>query len=111
MATSLNSAITPSDTEFYSSKWGRVVVLKSDNYALFRNTCTVALVASGSWEIVQGTEDQPVGARLLEDWKKRRNHAIQIISSSVSMNHHMKLLPFITSSDPKGMWDELKKSD
>ena len=109
MATSLNP-VAP-DSEFYNSKWGRVVVFKSDNYALFRNTCTVALVASGSWDIVQGTEDQPIGARALEDWKKRRNHAIQIISSSVSMNHHMKLLTFITASNPKGMWDKLKKSD
>jgi len=105
------SSGNPSNDEYYNSKWGRVVVFKSNNYALFRNTCTVALVASGSWEIVQGTEAEPAGARLLEDWKKRRNHAIQIISSSVSMNHHMKLLPFITTSNPKGMWDELKKSD
>jgi gag-polypeptide of LTR copia-type len=99
------------NVEYNTTKWGKVVIFNSDNYALFEMSCTMALVASGSWPIVNGEEEEPVARGPLGDFKRRRSIAIQIISSSVAPFYFNDIMPFVRDSDPAGMWKELQKSN
>jgi hypothetical protein len=95
----------------YTSKWGKITVFNGENYPLFSITCKAALVSANAWGIVSRAEPEPEGVRLLQEWNKRRNFAIQIIFSSAGKNYVNSLSTHLDNNDPASMWEKLKASD
>ncbi len=108
---------TSDDSLYYNSKWGRVVIFNGDNYATFSTSCRFALTSAGAWDIVHGTEEEPATSNssatinVRKDYRERRTHGIQIITSSVAESFANRLLPFLDTSDLSGMWTELAKAN
>jgi hypothetical protein len=48
------------ENETVAIKWGTVVILKDDNYAVWRDTAQLAITAADVWDIVAGNEPRPI---------------------------------------------------
>ena len=112
MATSNSLAPTTSNKQFYTSKYGRITILNSDNYPLQEQTCRIALVVANAWEIVNGNEQRPVApAARVQEYDKRLRKAILLITSLVLLTQLNSINPFVLQSDLRGMWLKLAKGN
>lgn len=48
-----------SNSSIFQSKWGPIKVLNGGNYAEFHQSCVLALLAAGFWNMVTGVEEKP----------------------------------------------------
>jgi hypothetical protein len=44
----------------FTCKWGDVTIFNGDNYSEFSDSCILAFIAAGAWQIVTGDETEPV---------------------------------------------------
>jgi hypothetical protein len=47
------------DSETVTTKWGIIVILRDDNYALWRNIAQLAIVSTNIWDIIARNEARP----------------------------------------------------
>jgi hypothetical protein len=124
MSSSRAGASTGStDQEIVNTKWGVVYMLKSDNYAIWRDSCKAAIMSAGAWTLVTGEVVRPAvtiaedgtitNQRVLTAWDKawedKLTNAIRIITSTVHHTHRRNVLRFGEKRDVKGAWQELAK--
>jgi hypothetical protein len=118
MASLLSNNNNTSADEYNTTKWGRVLVFTGDNYAVFAQSCTIALVNAKAWSIVNETEDIPdpnaanaAAIARRTSWTNRKAIGIQIIFGSVSKYYLNSIMPLVIAKDIMELWKELKKSD
>ena len=94
---------------FYTSKWGKVVVLNRQNYHEFKPTATATLISADAWDIVQGTDPAPANLTnpAGKEWKTRRGRALQILYNSVSTGIRSSLDLYMELQDPVRLWEHL----
>jgi hypothetical protein len=110
MASRSTRSTTARPNEYYTCKWGKVLIFNGENYPQFSLSCRGTLIAAQAWSIVAGQEREPRGDGEA-DYNKRRNLGISIIFGSVHPDYLHLLEPFLNTSDPQGMWDKLKTAD
>jgi hypothetical protein len=44
----------------FTCKWGDVTIFNGDNFSEFSDSCMLAFIAAGAWQIVTGDETEPV---------------------------------------------------
>jgi hypothetical protein len=99
------------ENETVAIKWGTVVILKDDNYAVWRDTAQLAITAADVWDIVAGNEPRPINPIAVKEWDTRSSNAIRIINMSSSQLYLVDLILFAITKDVEGAWDELAKHD
>ena len=97
------------ENETVTIKWGTVVILKDDNYALWRDIAQLAIAAADVWDIVAGNEPRPINPITIKEWDSRSSNVIRIINMSSSQLYSADLIPFTITKDVEGAWDELAK--
>ena len=113
----MDTTIDSSGIQYYSCKYGRVQLLKSDNYATWSPTVEQFLRSNETWTVVTGIETKPTlpeppTARAMNEYRtglaafeKKAAIACSMLLSSVSP----EIIHFISGkTDPKDMWDTLK---
>src|SRR4051812_45319311 len=83
-----------------NTPWGSIVIYNGDNYREFADSCMLALIGAGAFDIVLGFEPEIPKPALntgeawecYTSWQKRRGTAVQIISSGVNAVQRSKLL-------------------
>ena len=110
VTSTLTSDSTSQSGQYYTSKYGRIVILTGDNYPVFQQTCRTALIVANAWGIVSGTEERPAGNRAA-DYNERLHKRIQLISSSVASYLLNKISAYIQNQDPQGMWNKLSREN
>ena len=103
-------AVDGSHNTIYSSRYGRITILRRiEDFSLFKSSLRAALVSASAWQIVQGVELPPaiVAGRPLSpsaiDYRERTARAIQLIINSVAPQYTSRLDAFIMNTDPVGM--------
>ena len=82
----LNATIATKE-EYWDSKYGRIAILKEDNYSNFKMTCIIALASEKCLGIViriKQLKENAIKAEI-DDFKKKIALAIKIIINSVSL--------------------------
>ena len=51
-----------------TTKWGIIVILRDDNYALWRDTAQLAIASADAWDIVAGNEARPANPITAKEW-------------------------------------------
>ena len=99
------------ENETVATKWGTVVILKDDNYALWRNTAQLAIAVADVQDIVAGNEPRPANPVAIKEWDTRSSNAMRIINMSSGQLYSADLILFAITKDAKGAQDELAKHD
>jgi hypothetical protein len=107
---STRSTTTARPNEYYTCKWGKVLIFNGENYPQFSLSCRGTLIAAQAWSIIAGQEREP-HSNGEANYNKRRNLGISIIFGSVYPDYLHLLEPFLDTSDPQGIWDKLKTAD
>jgi hypothetical protein len=47
------------NSETVTTKWGSIVILKDDNYALWRDIAQLAIASTNTWDIIARNEARP----------------------------------------------------
>ena len=103
----------------FTCKWGEITIFNGDNYSEFSDSCMLAFIAAGAWQIVTGDETEPVlgnhptdaQVRQHQSFITRRGHAIAILSRSVNPVYRGRIIEFAHNSAVDSMWDKLKELD
>jgi hypothetical protein len=103
----------------FTCKWSEITIFNGDNYSEFSDSCMLAFIAAGAWQIVTSDETEPVlgnhptdtQVRLHQSFITRRGHAIAILSRSVNPVYRGRIMEFAHDSAVDSMWDKLKESD
>ena len=53
-------SLSQNDGETVTTKWGIIVILRDDNYALWRDIAQFAIVFTNIWDIIAGNEARPI---------------------------------------------------
>jgi hypothetical protein len=97
--------------EYYTCKWGRVLILNGDNYTQFSQTCKAALISSNTWPIVNGTRRRAGNAQSLKEWDELNARGAMIIFNSVSTNLQTSLGVEMDTQNTVAMWTKLSAYD
>lgn len=97
------------DGETVTTKWGTIVILRDDNYALWRDTAQLAIASADAWDIVAGNEARPANPVAAKEWDTRSANAMRIMNMSIDQSYSSDLIPFAIIKDVEGAWDELAK--
>ena len=103
----------------FTCKWGDVTIFNGDNYSEFSDSCKLAFIAAGAWQIVTGDETEPALGnhptdaqfRQHQSFITRRGNAIAILSGSINPVYRGRIMEFADDSAVDSMWDKLKESD
>jgi hypothetical protein len=103
----------------FTCKWGEITIFNRDNYSEFSDSCMLAFIAAGAWQIVTSDETKPVlgnhptdtQVRLHQSFITRQGHAIAILSRSVNLVYRRRIMEFAHNSAVNSMWDKLKELD
>ena len=68
------------DGETVTTKWGTIVILRDDNYALWRNIAQLAIASANIWDIIAGNEACPANPIATKEWDTQSANAIRIIN-------------------------------
>src|ERR1700744_1799284 len=88
--------MSKSNDSSYTSKYGTIPILNSDNYSEWSTACELALVSAKGLDLVLGTEEpaQPLGpsptanqVKLWESYIDRRASAFAILNGSIGPNY------------------------
>ena len=99
------------DGETVTTKWGTIVILRDDNYALWRDTAQLAIASADAQDIVTSNKPRPNNPAAAKDWDTRSTIAIRIINMSVDQSYSSDLIPFAITKDVEGAQDKLAKFD
>ena len=102
-------SLSQDENETVTIKWGTVVILKDDNYALQRDIAQLAISAADAWDIVARNEPRPVNPIAIKEWDTRSSNAMRIINMSSGQLYSADLILFVITKDVEGAWDELAK--
>ena len=102
---------TMSTTEYYTCKWGRVIILHTDNYSEWHRTCKAALISASAWPIVNGIRARTGNANALNDWDTMNARGAMIIFNSVSSNLQTTISAEVDNQDVTAMWTKLAVYD
>ena len=47
------------NSETVTTKWGTIVILRDDNYALWRDTAQLAIKSTNAWDIIARNKARP----------------------------------------------------
>jgi len=73
MATTSTTSIPTADsTQYYTSKYGRILILTGDNYAALLLIAGLHWLLLRAWSIVDGSEPRPSGAAAGTSWDDER---------------------------------------
>ena len=97
--------------ETVTTKWGTIVILRDNNYALWRDIAQLAIASADAWDIVAGNEARLANPVATKEWDTRSVNAIRIINISIDQSYLSDLIPFAITKDVEGAWDELAKHD
>ena len=56
------------DGETVTTKWGTIVILRDDNYALWRDTAQLAIASANAWDIIAGNEARLTNPIAVKEW-------------------------------------------
>ena len=87
------------------------MILRDDNYALWRDIAQLAIAFANIWDIVAGNEARPVNPITAKEWDTQSVNAIRIINMLIDQSYMLDLIPFAIIKDVEGAWDELAKHD
>jgi len=49
-------------------KWGIIVILRDNNYALWRDIAQLAIVSANAWDIIAGNEARLTNPIAVKEW-------------------------------------------
>jgi hypothetical protein len=52
-------SLSQNDGETVTTKWGTIIILRDDNYALWRNIAQLAIISANTWDIIARNEARP----------------------------------------------------
>jgi hypothetical protein len=101
----------------FTCKWGEITIFNGDNYSKFSDSCMLAFIATGAWQIVTSDETElalgnhPIDAQVRQhqSFITRRGHAIAILSRSINLVYRGRIIEFAYNSAIDSMWDKLKE--
>ena len=91
------------NVEYYNCKWGNVAIFNGENYPLWKQTCSAALIGAGGMDFITGAE--ALRPNPSEAQRNRLSIAIVIIYSSVSEVYKSDLVPGMANHSPQQMWE------
>jgi L-fucose isomerase-like protein len=104
-------SLSQNDGETVTTKWGIVVILRDDNYALWRDIAQLAIASANAWDIIARNEACPANLVAAKEWDTQSANAMRIINMSINQSYLSDLIPFAIIKDVEGAWDELAKHD
>jgi hypothetical protein len=60
------------------------VILRDDNYALWRDIAQLAIIFTNIWDIVAGNEARPINPIAIKEWDTQSANTIRIINISIN---------------------------
>jgi hypothetical protein len=112
-------SVTMATKTTFNCKWGEITIFNGDNYSEFSDSCMLAFIAAGAWQIVTGDEtepelgDDPTNAQVRQhqSFITRQGHAIAILSGSINPVYKGRIMEFAYNSAIDSMWDKIKESN
>ena len=68
------------DGETVTTKQGIIVILRDDNYALWRDIAQLAIASTNAWDIIARNKARPVNPITTKEWDTQSANAIRIIN-------------------------------
>ena len=90
------------DSETVTTKWGTIVILRDNNYALWRDTAQLAIISANAWDIIARNEARPANPITAKEWDTQSINAIRIINISINQSYLLDLIPFVIIKNVKG---------
>jgi hypothetical protein len=56
------------DGETVTTKWGTIVILRDNNYALWRDIAQLAITSADAWDIIARNEARPANTVAVKEW-------------------------------------------
>jgi hypothetical protein len=72
------------DGETVTTKWGTIVILRDNNYALWRDIAQLAIASANAWDIIAGNKARPVNPVAVKEWDTRSANAMRIMNMSIN---------------------------
>jgi hypothetical protein len=103
----------------FTCKWDKITIFNRDNYSEFSDSCILAFIAAGAWQIVTGDKTEPgldnhptdAQVRQHQSFITWQGYAIAILSGSVNPVYRGRIIEFVYNSTVDSIWDKLKESD
>jgi hypothetical protein len=78
------------------------VILRNNNYALWRNIAQLAIASANAWDIIAGNEARPANPIAAKEWDTQSANAIRIINMLINQSYLLDLIPFAIIKDVEG---------
>ncbi|KAH8817385.1 hypothetical protein F5884DRAFT_248957 [Xylogone sp. PMI_703] len=107
-----------SDGTYFYSKYGKIEILRRENYRSFEITCQLALLCAGAWDIIEQEIPRPTleeaddidkARREQTAWDKKALEAIRLFTFVVPQRLLRNLFPMFMAKDIAGVWKALAK--
>jgi hypothetical protein len=72
------------NSETVTTKWGIIVILRDNNYALWYNIAQLAIASANAWDIIARNEARPTNPIAIKEWDTQSVNAIRIINMLIN---------------------------
>jgi hypothetical protein len=75
------------------------VILRDNNYALWRDIAQLAIISANAWDIIARNEARLANPVAAKEWDTRSANAMRIINILIDQSYSLDLIPFAITKD------------